>query len=314
MPNATGGRVTKAAELYGLDLNLLLTLDVLLDECSVTRTAKRLRLAQPSVSMQLSKLRESFNDPLLVPTRRGMRPTPRAESLREPLRAVLSGLAVMVAPAVFEPAKARVTWRVAAADYGEIVVLVPALAKLRAEAPNARLAVVQTQTLNIERMLEAGEIDLCVSTVDSAPEQLRRVPLFTDRYVLVGRKGHPKLRRRPNLTQFCALEHVLMSPDGAGFVGPTDRALAEKGAKRNVALSVPHFSFSLAAIASSDLVAMLPSRLVAARQDLCVYEPPVAIEGFTMGLLWHDRSHHNPAHQWLRNTLVTTAKIQRRGK
>lgn len=294
--------------LARLDLNLLVTLDTLLAERNVTRAARRLHLSQPSVSVQLAKLRTFFDDPLLLPGPRGMRPTARAEALREPLRVALMGLESAVLPSSpFEPARADVTWRVAAADYSELVIVAPTVARLRAEAPGTRLAVLQVPPLQVATALDQGHLDLCLHTVHDAPEGLRSRTLFREHYVLVGRAGHPRLRRRPSLAQLCALEHVLVSPDGGGFLGPTDRVLAEAGVSRRVVLSVPRFMSAMAVLAQSDLVAMLPSRLVAGRKDLRVVAAPIAVPGFDIAMLWHERSHRDPAHRWLRDRLATTA-------
>jgi len=295
--------------LRRLDLNLLVTLDVLLAERNVTRAARRLGLSQPSVSVQLAKLRAFFDDPLLLPGARGMSPTARAEALREPLRAALLELESAVAPAQpFDPARAEVTWRIAAADYGELAIVTPALARVRAAAPGARVAVLQMQPSRIAKSTESGEVDLCLHTMDDSPPGLRSRALFRERYVLVGRAGHPKFRRRPSLAQFRALEHVVVSPDGGGFLGPTDRVLAQSGLSRRVVLSVPHFLSALAVVASTDLVAMLPSRLVANRSELSVVPAPIDVPGFEMAMLWHERSHRDPAHRWFRDQLAASAR------
>ncbi len=291
--------------LRRLDLNLLVTLDVLLTEHNVTRAAERLNFSQPSVSVHLAKLRDIFGDPLLLPGPRGMRPTARAEALREPLRQALEALEQAVAPASpFEPAQATNTWRVAATDYGESTIVLPALNSLRATAPGTRLAVLELVPTRIEKQAEQGEVDLALHTTDGAPLGLRRRTLFTERYVLVGRAGHPRLKRKPTLAQFCALDHVIVSPDGGGFFGVTDDALKAAGASRRVALSVPHFLFVMTAVASTDLVAMLPERLVRGTSALQVVEPPVEVPGYEMSMLWHERVHRDPAHQWLRDVIA----------
>jgi len=288
-----------------LDLNLLLTLDVLLAERNVTRAAQRLSLSQPSVSVQLAKLREVFGDPLLVPARHGMLPTARAEELREPLREALESLGRAVAPAsAFDPARATTTWRVAAADYAESAILLPVLAGLRAAAPNTRLAVVEAVPLRMARQLEQGEIDLFFHTSVGAPPGLHRRVLFHERYVLAGRAGHPRLKRRPTLAQFCALEHVVVSLGGGGFVGPTDEALAEKGLARRVALSVPHFLFMISVLASTDMVAMLPERLARNAPGLRLVEAPIEVPGYEMAMLWHERRHRDAGHRWLRERIA----------
>ncbi|WCD78887.1 LysR family transcriptional regulator [Pseudomonas sp. TUM22785] len=291
--------------LRRLDLNLLVTLDVLLAEHNVTRAAERLNFSQPSVSVHLAKLREIFDDPLLLPGPRGMRPTARAEELREPLRQALEALERAVAPASpFDPAQARDTWRVAATDYGESAILLPALAGLRAAAPGTRIAVIEMAPSRIARQAEIGDIDLAFHTVEGSPLNLRRRTLFAERYVLAGRAGHPRLKRRPTLKQFCTLDQVIVSPDGGGFSGVTDDALAQHGLARRVVLSVPHFLFLRSVLESTDLVAMLPERLVGNSSTLQVVDAPLEVPGYEMAMLWHERSHRDPAHQWLREQIV----------
>lgn len=291
--------------LRRLDLNLLVTLDVLLAEHNVTRAAERLNFSQPSVSVHLAKLREIFDDPLLLPGPRGMRPTARAEELREPLRQALEALERAVAPASpFDPAQARDTWRVAATDYGESAILLPALAGLRAAAPGTRIAVVEMVPSRIAKQAELGDIDLAFHTAEGSPLNLRRRTLFAERYVLAGRAGHPRLKRRPTLKQFCTLDQVIVSPDGGGFSGVTDAALAEHGLERRVMLSVPHFLFLRSVLESTDLVAMLPERLVGNSGTLQVVDAPLEVPGYEMAMLWHERSHRDPAHQWLREQIV----------
>lgn len=291
--------------LRRLDLNLLVTLDVLLAEHNVTRAAERLNFSQPSVSVHLAKLREIFDDPLLLPGPRGMRPTARAEELREPLRQALEALERAVAPASpFDPAQARDTWRVAATDYGESAILLPALAGLRAAAPGTRIAVVEMVPSRIAKQAELGDIDLAFHTAEGSPLNLRRRTLFAERYVLAGRAGHPRLKRRPTLKQFCTLDQVIVSPDGGGFSGVTDDALAQHGLARRVVLSVPHFLFLRSVLESTDLVAMLPERLVGNSSTLQVVDAPLEVPGYEMAMLWHERSHRDPAHQWLREQIV----------
>ena len=291
--------------IHRLDLNLLVTLDTLLAERHVTRAAARLHLSQPAVSVQLARLREAFGDPLLIPGPRGMLPTARAEALREPLREALAGLQAAVAPAAaFDPAAAEATWTIAATDYSGLAVVVPTLARLRGAAPGTRLAILESPPKRVAGLAEAGEIDLGLQTMERIAPSLHAHKLFDERYVLVARKDHPKLRRKPSLATFCALEHVLVSPDGGGFSGVTDTALAALGRRRRVVLSLPHFIGAMSAIASSDLVAMLPQRLLAGRADLQAFAPPLDVPGFTMGMCWHERRHRDPGHRWLREQVL----------
>jgi DNA-binding transcriptional LysR family regulator len=96
----------------------------------------------------------------------------------------------------------------------------------------------------------------------------------------------------------------MVSPDGGGFSGITDETLAQVGLSRKVVLSVPHFLFAKSVLASTDMVAMLPSRLVRDERGLRIVEPPLAVPGFEMAMLWPERSHRDPAHRWLRDFIA----------
>ncbi|MEY8709878.1 LysR family transcriptional regulator [Mangrovibacter phragmitis] len=291
--------------LRRLDLNLLITLDALLTEHNVTRAAERLHLSQPTVSVQLSRLRDYFGDPLLLPGARGMRPTARADELREPLRQALSFLEQAVAPqGDFFPQQSSQTWRISAFDYGEYTILLPMLESLRTQAPATRLSVVQSSPSQVLRKAEQGDIDLALMSAAEAPLDLHRRTLFTEHYVLAGRVGHPHLKPGLTLEQFCQLDHAMVSPDGGGFRGITDTFLMEQGITRKVSLSVPHFLFLCAVLANTDMVAMVPWRLVRENIALQVIPLPFEVPGFEMLMLWPERVHRDPAHKWLREHIA----------
>jgi DNA-binding transcriptional LysR family regulator len=293
--------------LRRLDLNLLVTLDALLSEQNVTRAARLLNLAQSTVSLQLGRLRELLDDPLLLPGPRGMSPTERARELRGPLRDALVALEGALSPSgTFEPTLSDQTWKVAASDYAATALVWPSLALLRRLAPNTRLALLNKHPVSLANDLESGQLDLALHTRDDAPSKLRQRSLVHERYVLAGRRGHPALATKLSLKAFCGLEHAVMSPNGAGFVGSTDQALAAKGLERRVVLSVSNFNSLVSALAHSDLVAVVPERLVRDEPALHVQAPPLAIPGFEMLMLWPERLHRDPAHRWLRDLIAST--------
>lgn len=299
--------------LRRLDLNLLVTLDALLSEQNVTRAARLLNLAQPTVSLQLGRLREVLDDPLLLPGPRGMSPTERARELRGPLREALQALEGALSPVGdFEPALSRQTWRIAASDYATTALIWPALAQLRELAPMTRLALLSKYPPNLSNDLESGQLDLALHTRDEAPPKLRHRSLLHERYVLAGRRGHPAFATKLTLKAFCALEHAVMSPDGAGFVGRTDQVLAAKGLNRRVVLSVSNFNSLVSALTHSDLVAVVPERLVRDAPALHLQAPPLAIPGFEMLMLWPERLHRDPAHRWLRDLIASTLEATSR--
>lgn len=175
---------------------------------------------------------------------------------------------------------------------------------LRAAAPETRLAVVGMVPANFARQVTEGQIDLAFHPLEDAPPGLRARVLFAERYVLVGQHGHPRLKRRPTLAQFCELERVIVSPEGGGFHAATDKALSELSVARRVVLSVPHFTFVMSALANSSLVAMLPAHLVQNTRILRVVEAPVEVPGYEMIMLWQERAHRDPAHRWRREYIV----------
>ncbi|KPX51122.1 Transcriptional regulator [Pseudomonas amygdali pv. hibisci] len=292
--------------LRRIDLNLLITLDALLSEQNVTRAAHLLNLTQPTVSLQLGRLRQVLDDPLLLPGPRGMTPTARAEQLREPLRQALAALESALLPGRdFDPAKADHTWRVAASDYATIALIWPSLGRLRSSAPGTRLALLNKHPVSLAADLESGRLDLALHTRDEAPPKLRQRSLIHERYVLAARHDHPDFVQPVSLTRFCELEHAVMSPNGGGFAGSTDQALAAQGLSRRVVLSAPHFGSLVSALVCSDLVAVVPERLVRAQPTLVVQEPPLSISGFEMLMLWPERLHRDPAHMWLRELMAS---------
>jgi DNA-binding transcriptional LysR family regulator len=288
--------------LRRIDLNLLVTLEALLTERNVTRAAKRLHLSQPSVSVQLRKLRQIFADPLLAPAPGGMIPTTRGQALLQPLRTALSDMRRVLEPQPrFDPMTAEITWQVAAADYAEYTILMPLLAHMRKAAPGVRIAVREAAHSRMTKQLESGAIDLGFLAMEAAPERLHCRVLFKEHYVLVARKRHPALKHKLTIETFSQLEYVIVSPEGGGFRGITDTILESRGRKRRVVLSVPHFLFVPEVVARTDLVAMLPSRLVKDRSaHIRVAAPPLPIPSYEMAMIWHERSHLDPAHMWLR--------------
>ncbi len=229
--------------IRGIDIELLVTLEALLTVGNVTHVARRLHLSQPTVSVRLGKLRHLFADPLLTPGPRGMRPTTRGLELLAPLREALGGVERMLsAQTPFDPAKTEMTWRVVASDYSQHAILLPLLPRLRRDAPGVRVAIYTPVPAEIARMAERGDIDVALTTAEIVPESLRSTIMFTERYQFIARQRHPLLGKGPiTLAQYCALDHMVVSPEGGGFKGPTDVLLEARRHKRRVVLSVPHF-------------------------------------------------------------------------
>ncbi|HLJ18642.1 MAG TPA: LysR family transcriptional regulator [Stellaceae bacterium] len=290
-----------------IDLNLLVALDALLAERNVTRAARRLGLSQPALSAQLARLRDLLGDPLLLPMQRGMTPTARAIELAAPVRRALDQVREVLAQGRgFDPATADLSVAIACSDYVQVAVIAPLVLDLRASAPNLRIAIRQLDGGLLGQQMEAGLVDLALMTPSTAPPALRTRTLFRERYVTIARRRHPRVKGKLTLDDFVALDHVVVSPRGAGFRGPVDAALGKLGRERRIAVSAASFLFVPELVARSDLIATVPERLVRGRAErLQALEPPLAVEGFAIGLVWHERTHRHPAHQWLRERLLT---------
>lgn len=296
-------------DIRALDLNLLKALDALLDERSVTRAADRLSLTQPAVSGMLNRLRESFDDALFVRAQRGIVPTLRAEQLATPVKQLLADIESMLRPQAFNPLTACMTVKVASTDYALRAVVVPFLKALRKQAPNVRVSIQPIDGQELVAQLDRGDIDLVLITPENMTPGLHAVPLFDEDYVCAMRTDHPDaVQGRLSLDRFCALDHVLVSPAGGGFHGVTDDALERLGRTRRVTVSVTSFLVVPEMLLASDLMAVVPRRLAAGNAGLALLEPPVEIPGFRKTLAWHERTHRDEGHRWVRSLMVNTVQ------
>ena len=298
------------ADIRKIDLNLLAVLDVLIDERNVTRAAARLGYTQPAISGMLVRLRDLFGDPLFVRAQRGLIPTPRAQELAVPLKHLLAEAQRLVAPQAFDPANANATFAISGNDYMQHALLVSFVEVLRREARQIRLAIVPPIVEGLTDALARGQIDLAVTTPESAMSDLPSRLLYRERYVVAVRAQHPLARRGAmNAERFCAYDHVLVSPTGGSFEGPTDQALARLRLRRTVRYSVPSFLLVPEILQTDDLVALIPSRLLRENDKrLAILKPPIDVPVFDVIAVWHPRVDKDSAHRWLRRCLVETAK------
>lgn len=290
--------------LQQLDLNLLKAFDALMKERNVTRAAANLALTQPAVSGMLNRLRHAFDDQLFVRTQRGVTPTLKALSLAEPVRRILADAEQLLSPSQFDPAKANFTVKLAATDYALRAVVQPFIAALRPLAPSIKVAVRQVDEASMLDKMERGELDMALLTPQGAPLDLHSRRLFDERYVCVMRHGHPaEPEETLSLDTFCALDQGIVSLQGGGFIGATDEALATMGRQRRVVISVPSFIMLLDLVRSTDVIAVVPERLLTPEHGLRALEPPLAVPGFTKILAWHGRTHEDAGHRWLRDLM-----------
>ncbi len=288
------------------DLNLLITLDVLLTEGSVARAAARLRLSPSAMSRQLARLRDATGDPLLVRAGRGLVPTPHAEALRAQVGPLLDQATALLRPAKPLDLKTLTRSFTLRTSEGFVESFGPALlARLAADAPGLRLHF-KPKPDRDSTSLRDGSVDLetGVLATDAGPE-LRTQLLFRDRFVGVVRHGHDLSRGAVTLTRYLAGQHVTVSRHGLGQ-GPVDAALGTLNATRTAATIVGGFGTALALARATDLIATVPERhTTSLRADLHSFSLPFAIPEIAVSMFWHPRMDADPAHRWLRAQIRT---------
>ena len=292
------------------DLNLLVTLDVLLSEGNVTRAAKRLRLSPSAMSRALARLRETTGDPLLVRAGRGLVPTPRALELRARVSQLVQDSQAVLSP-VDIPDLQRVvrtfTLRTSegfAENFGPVLIERTSL-----EAPGVRLRFVQKLDKDSAQLRE-GVVDLETGVVASVmgPE-VRAQSLFRDRFVGVVRTGHSLSKGKITSAKYAAGKHIGISRQGLEM-GPVDTAMRALGLERAIGTIVGGFSTAVALARASDLIASVPERHTGnLRAGMHTFTLPFTTPEFTVSLLWHPRFHADPVHRWLREIVVKTCAL-----
>lgn len=286
-----------------LDGNLLLALEVLLREGSVTRAALELGIGQPGTSHLLQRLREHFGDPLLVRSGRRMVLTPLGAALREPAQEAVAAMRrVLARPVEFQPAALRRTFRVATSDHVGMTLLPSVIEQLAQQAPGVDLDIRPVTEATHGSELEDARVDLALGPFTPSSAAIQSEPLFQEGLVCLVRQGHPRGKGRLTLKALAELSHVLVSPRGTR-TGALDQLLAEQGLKRRVVLTVPHFLLAPFILARTDHVLLLPESLAERFVDLAALqrvELAFPLPRFTISQLWHTRNDSRPEHVWLR--------------
>ncbi|PST26910.1 LysR family transcriptional regulator [Mesorhizobium plurifarium] len=298
------------------DLNLLVTLDVLLAEGSVARAARRLRLSPSAMSRALQRLRETTGDPLLVRAGRGLVATQRALELREKVGRLVEEVEAVLRPQEKLDLKRLVRTFTLRTSDGFVENFGPdLLVRLGAEAPGVRLCFVQKPDRD-SGPLRDGSVDLETGVVgETTGPELRTQALFRDRFIGVVRNGHALCRGEVTPACYAAGRHILVSrrgPDKAAV--DIDEALKPAGLEREIVTIVGGFSSAVALARSSDLVASVPERHTSAlREGMHSFPLPFPLPQITVSLLWHPRLDSDPAHRWLRSCVREVCMAQGSG-
>ena len=291
------------------DFGLLLSLDALLQESSVTGAARRVGLSTPAMSHALARIRERLGDPILVRSGRGMLLTPRALALKRQVHDVVTEARRALSPErPFVASELSRTFVVHASDY-VLTILGAAVDRiLREDAPKVCVRFVPNAPDDPALLRDQGS-DLAVGIYGDLPQEMRSRPLLTDRFVCVVRRGHPATKRRFTLEQFVGIPHIQVAPRGkpGGYI---DDVLQERGRSRVVARAVPYFITALQLAAETDYVLTISERIAkrfAEPLSLTLLEPPVKLRPYALSLVWHPRMDGDHGHRFLRDVFLRAA-------
>jgi DNA-binding transcriptional LysR family regulator len=303
--------------MHDVDLNLLVALDALLAEGSVTGAARRLGLSPSAMSRTLARLRSATGDPLLVRAGRGLVPTPHAAELRERVHALSRDVLAVLHRRVsqLDIASLERTFTIRANEGFVATLSASLVAAITEAAPRVRLRFAPKPEKDA-RPLREGQIDLEIGVLGAFAPEVRTQALFRDRFVGVARIGHP-LISGTDITpeRYAACDHVVASRKGK-FTGPVDDALEELGLQRTVSVVVPGFPDAMRIARHSDFVALVPRSCLgnslasdqAATAGLQSFELPVRTPEIVISAMWHPRVDADPAHRWLRDTVVSVCR------
>jgi DNA-binding transcriptional LysR family regulator len=295
------------------DPRLLRALLILLAERNVSRAAVRLDVSQSAMSQMLARLRLQFRDPLLLRSRTGMVPTDRAMELEPQVRRIVDEYDRLFAEQErFDPARSRRKFVLSAPEYAEHMLLPPLLSRLRKEAPHVRVEVRSPRPDRAYELLESGEIDLRIAWVLSPALSLRSIPLFQDRIVCIASSNHPEIHGELGIGQFISLPHVRpASGSRTTTVRVIDEALEGLGKKLEQPFNLQNFLTIPLIVASTDMLSTMPRALAirfAAQHSLQLLTPPLRLPRVRYAAYWHERSHKDIGHRWLRTAISETAR------
>lgn len=283
---------------------------VLEEERSVSLAARRLNVTQPAMSATLRKLREFFDDPLLVRTAGGLIATERADQILVQARQVASMMRALEQGANgFSPDRDRLDLRIAASDFVHGVFLPTLMQKLLDEAPGVTVAMRPLTLDTIDRDFEKDALDFAVLPNFLAPANLQMRKLFDETFVYLMHRDHPSNTASLTLMDLSLCRHVKVVPGSADRSNRVDRIFRDAGFKRDVRVTVNNYASAVDMVGMTDLVTLFPTRMAGLLDERFVTHPaPFELKPISMCLIWHPRKQSTKAHKWARDFIAKTAK------
>jgi len=291
-----------------LDLDLLLALDALYEERSVTRAADRLALTQPTVSGMLKRLRAVFGDELYIRTSHGVMPTPRAEALAKPVKEVIGAAQSLLAPQAFDPSTAVFDVKLCGTDYIHNTLLGPLAANILKAAPNATVSLIPHPPGDPDLPLMRGDIDILFWTSFTGPPTPDCVELYQDDLLCLSSYQSHRPGQAVPLADLCALSHVMLSAYGLANSQIINDLLRAQGLTRNIVLTVPNFAAVFQAMHQTELVAFLPRKMARLHgQPFKALNVTLDTPTTSVKARWHARMSRDARHSWIRQKMLETA-------
>jgi DNA-binding transcriptional LysR family regulator len=295
--------------LRQLDLNLLVALDVLITESSVTKAAEKLNMSQSAMSYSLKRLRTILDDDILIRTSREMEVTPYARQISDRVHQILTEIeSTLLSKEIFNPVTAQETFRIAASDYVEATIGINLIQRLTTQAPGIRIRISNLNKETVIDALDNNRIDLIIDARLPLKSWHVEQNLYREEFVCVVRSDNELTEL--SMEDYLWRSHLLVSMRD-DFQGLGDEILERQQQSRRVVWSTPHFMAMPFLLANSDCVALLPRRMArqcAKAMDLKLLPPPIEIQGFTVSMIWHQRNTNLPQHQWIREQIVNATQ------
>lgn len=291
-------------DIYRRDLNLLIALRVLLEECSVSKAATRLNLSQSAMSRVLGRLRDLLDDPLFTRQGQHLIPTQKALEINRSLGEPLESLRQLLSPIEFDPQQCEQLFTIATTDYAMQTILPFALPRIYQEAPNVSISLLPLQHERLAEQLTYENADLAICRPTGPVEPLRSEVLGRVGVLCLLSKQHPLADTEMTLSDYLTYPNALIAiSDGVNAL--IEQALVGQP-KRKTVLRAYHLEAALAVVDTMPLIITVPADLaylVAERYDLVIKSLPFQFTPFDYSMIWHARCEHSPAQEWLRGVL-----------
>jgi len=293
--------------INSIDLNLMIAFNALISHRHVTKAGEAIGRSQPAMSNALARLRDLFQDQLLIKSGNHMKPTPRALEILPQVQIALNQLENAINGNIkFDPLNTKRDFTIAMVENAAFILLPLLTPYLFKNAPNININIIGVTNIRGTQLVETERCDMAIDLLPkNVSRQLKKLRLYREKFICMTRPAHPIFSMRPSLNNYLSFKHIAVHPS-EGSASSVDNALKSIGQSRRVAIKLPYSLIVNLMINGSDLIATLPKRnalFFAKEKNLPTLDVPFKIPGFDIYMLWHSRLNDDPAHKWLRTII-----------